>query len=165
MPMTLDSISDESSYNINDRQFYGQTYNIKVNAYVITEDDYRVEEIPYKRGATLPVMKTYKNKPEIEIDECDDDSGNVTLTIYYPEKTVHSIASFTIDTDIIIDEIKLENLYNNYEIFVNGEMHDRRTKLSLIDGDEIKIKANKQNKRNEAKMILFGKINIFSKNT
>ena len=34
----------------------------------------------------------------------------------------------------------------------------------MIDGDEIKIKANKQNKRAEAKMILLGKINIFSNN-
>ena len=164
MPMTLDGISDESSYNIDDRQFYGQTYNIKVNAYVITEDDYRVEEVPYKRGATLPVMRSYKNSPDIDIDECDDDSGNVILTIYYPEKLVHTVASFTIDTDIVIDNIELENLYNNYEIFVNGELHDRSTKLFMMDGDEIKIKASKQNKRNEAKMILSGKINIFSKN-
>ena len=164
MPMTLDGISDESSYKIDDRQYYAQTYNIKVNAYVITENDYRVEEVPYKRGATLPVMRSYSNSPEIEIDECDDNSGNAVLTINYPEKLVHTVATFTIDTDVVVDKIELENLYNNYEIFVNGELYDKSTKLSMIDGDEIKIKANKQNKRAEAKMILLGKINIFSNN-
>ena len=44
MPMVLDSISDKSDYNIDDRQFYSQSYDIKVMAYIITEDDYRIEE-------------------------------------------------------------------------------------------------------------------------
>jgi hypothetical protein len=165
MPMTLDGISDESSYNISDRQFYGQTYNIKVNAYIITESDYRVEETPYKLDAILPLMKlNYKNIPEVEIDEYDDNEGNVKLTIYYPEKSLHNVASFTIDTDIIIDRIELENLYNNYEIFINDVIHDNHNKISMMDGDEIKIKVCKQYKRGEAKMVLYGKINNFSKN-
>ena len=67
MPMTLESISDESSYNIDDRQFYGQTYQIKVMGYIITEDDYRVEEVPLKRGFLTPLMLNKKNGYEHEI--------------------------------------------------------------------------------------------------
>ena len=164
MPMTLEGISDESTYSIDDRQFYGQTYTIKVMGYIITEDDYRVEEVPYKRGATFPVMTFKRNAPEVEIDECDGNDGLVVLSVYYPEKGVNTVASFTIDTDVTINKIEVENLFNNYEIMVNGEPRSKTGKILLLDGDKVKIRANKQNKREEAKMILTGKINIFSDN-
>lgn len=164
MPMTLEGISDESSYSIDDRQFYGQTYNIKVMAYIITDKDYRVEESPYKYGATLPLMQLSKHTPEVEIDECDDESGDVVLTIYYPEKGVNTIAKFTMDTDVTFNNIEVENLYNNYEIIVNGEPRSKKGNILLLNGDEVKIKASKLNKREEAKLILSGKINIFSNN-
>ena len=164
MPMTLDGISDESSYNINDRQFYGQTYNIKVNAYVITEDDYRVEEVPYKHGATLPLLSMSRKTPDVEIEECDGTDDRAIITIYYPEKGTNMVAEFTMDTNMIVNKIDVENIYNNYEIMVNGEIRDKSNKIQLLDGDNVKIKVNKQNKREESKIVLFGKINIFSKN-
>ena len=45
IPMILNDISDESEYSIDNRQYYSQTYNITVKAYIITEDDYIIEEI------------------------------------------------------------------------------------------------------------------------
>ena len=39
IPMILNDISDESEYSIDNRQYYSQTYNITVKAYIITEDD------------------------------------------------------------------------------------------------------------------------------
>ena len=62
MPMTLDGVQDESNYQIDDRQFYGQSYNIKVMAYIITEEDYRVEQIPLKKKMfNGPIVKTKTN--------------------------------------------------------------------------------------------------------
>lgn len=164
MPMTLEGISDESSYSLDDRQFYGQTYNIKVMAYIITKDDYKVEECPYKRGTTFPIMKFKNYLPEVEINECDDDSGKVILTIDFPEKTINTTTSFVMDTNVTFTDIEIINLYNNYEIIVNGEPRDKKSNILLLDGDEVKIKANKQNKSEQGKMILTGKINIFSNN-
>ena len=46
IPMKLNDISDESEYSIDNRQFYSQSYNITVMGYIITEDDYIVEERP-----------------------------------------------------------------------------------------------------------------------
>ena len=165
MPMTLESVSDESNYSIDDRQFYGQTFNIKVMAYIITEDDYRVEQIPYKRGVTVPTMTVKKNMPEAYIEECEDDSGTVTLTVLYPKKCARTVASFTVDTDVTINNITVQNLFNNYEIFVNGEICDKTQDFPIFDGDNVVIKASKQLKTDEASMILNGKINIFSNNT
>lgn len=46
MSMTLDDISDESEYTINDRKYYSQTFKIKVRGYIIRKEDYSVERIP-----------------------------------------------------------------------------------------------------------------------
>ena len=46
MSMTLDDISDESEYTINDRKYYSQSYKIKVRGYIIRKEDYKVERIP-----------------------------------------------------------------------------------------------------------------------
>ena len=46
MSMTLEDISDNSEYDINDRRYYSQTYKIKVRGYIIRREDYKVERIP-----------------------------------------------------------------------------------------------------------------------
>jgi len=46
MPMTLDSISDESEYSIDDRKFYSQTYTIKLMGYIIRKEDFKVTHLP-----------------------------------------------------------------------------------------------------------------------
>lgn len=71
MPMTLENIADESQYNINDRQFYSQTYQIKVMAYIITENDFRVDEAPAKVGFNMGLPKLIRKKAEIEMDELE----------------------------------------------------------------------------------------------
>lgn len=46
MSMTLEDVSDESEYQIDDRKYYSQTYKIKVRGYIIRKEDYKVERIP-----------------------------------------------------------------------------------------------------------------------
>jgi len=46
MSMTLEDISDESEYTIDDRKYYSQSYKIKVRGYIIRREDYKVERIP-----------------------------------------------------------------------------------------------------------------------
>lgn len=45
MPMTLESVSDESEYTIDDYKYYAQTYDIKVKGYIIRREDMKVERI------------------------------------------------------------------------------------------------------------------------
>lgn len=157
MPMTLEGINDESQYNIDDRQFYSQTFNIKVMGYIITEDDYRVEQVPLKKSTTLPFLTLKKHIPEIDIDECTDENDDIKLTITFDTKTSAPYAKFDMDTNLKIKNIELENLYRNYKILINGELCDNITDVTLYDKDEITIKASKQIKNNEAKFIIIGK--------
>ena len=46
MSMSLEDISDNSEYTIDDRKYYSQTYKIKVKGYIIRKEDFKVERIP-----------------------------------------------------------------------------------------------------------------------
>ena len=46
MSMTLEEISDDSEYTIDDRKYYSQTYKVKVKGYIIRKEDYQVERLP-----------------------------------------------------------------------------------------------------------------------
>ena len=46
MSMTLEDVSDNSEYSIDDRKYYSQTYKVKVRGYIIRKEDYKVERIP-----------------------------------------------------------------------------------------------------------------------
>lgn len=157
MPMVLDSIGDESVYSIDDRQFYAQSYKIKTMAYIITEDDYKVEERPLKFGINIKGSYSGKKKADVEIEECDTESPYyfkpITLTIHFPECT--NTAEFTIDTDFNSESIDLTNILNNYSIFVNDEKIDLREKFVAKNGDVIKITI-KRRQIKDAVMIING---------
>lgn len=46
MSMTLEDVSDNSEYAIDDRKYYSQTYKIKVRGYIIRKEDFKIERIP-----------------------------------------------------------------------------------------------------------------------
>ena len=156
MPMTLEGIQDESNYQIDDRQFYGQSYNIKVMAYIITEDDYRVEEIPLKKKFNMGSIVKNKTKANVEIDEDKHE-----LVIAFPSGCKK--AKFTIDCDYESEIIETNNIqyskkidFNadtptdlityNYQIFINGdEITDK--KIIFKENDEIELKVKKINEK------------------
>lgn len=155
IPMILDSISDESSYQIDDRQFYCQTYQIKAEGYIIPEDFYKVEEIPLKVGFGFGNMP---NKSKLKADvEIEEEGNNVILTLIFQNGV--KIAKFTNDCDFYVptNDISLSNIYDNFKIYVNDEEIDiKATELYFKDGDNIKIKVNKIRENNFATMILNG---------
>lgn len=71
MSMTLEDVSDNSEYAIDDRKYYSQTYKIKVRGYIIRKEDYKVERIPSRfllpwrdSDATGIVHRRGKNRRE-----------------------------------------------------------------------------------------------------
>lgn len=46
MPMVLENVSDESDYQIDDRKYYAQSYQLKLLAFIINKSDYKVQKIP-----------------------------------------------------------------------------------------------------------------------
>lgn len=73
MPLTLEDISDQSEYTIDDRKYYSQTFKIKVKGYIIRREDYKVERIPsrlvmssHDSDATGIALRRGKNRREDE---------------------------------------------------------------------------------------------------
>lgn len=73
MPLTLEDVSDESEYAIDDRKYYSQTYKIKLKGYIIRREDYKVERIPsrfvmtsHDSDATGIINRRGKNRREDE---------------------------------------------------------------------------------------------------
>lgn len=73
MPLTLEDISDQSEYTIDDRKYYSQTFKIKLKGYIIRREDYKVERIPsrlvmssHDSDATGIINRRGKNRREDE---------------------------------------------------------------------------------------------------
>lgn len=131
MPMFLENISDESEYNINDRQFFSQSFTITVRGYIIKEDDYRVSENPAtalvcfegdtakRRKTTIdlteydpcdPPPSRYYNKPiSIDIDFCfcAPAKGKTPEFMIGEHFTLSGMDELTDDNNLIEDKIRL----------------------------------------------------------
>lgn len=157
IPMIIENISDESSYSLDDRQFYGQTYIIKAMGYIITKDDYRIEEHPLKYGLNVPQMPILKNAIGVDIEEYEDCEA-IKYKCYMPKKSNKSTISFTNDTKCKISDIKKNNVRDNYRIFINGEVIEKQ----LINGvilnadDEIKINFTRLNPKKDSTFNIVG---------
>lgn len=160
MPMTLESISDESEYRIDDRQFFSQSYKIRVMAYIITENDFKIEELPLR--SSISFINDKNNKPIAEISEAPlinngkedfDYYKSISLSIKYP--VCSDICKFVIDTDMKITDIEYDNVKNNIQLYINDE-EIFTLKTIFRNGDEIKIKINRYYKEKESSLTLFG---------
>lgn len=160
IPMILNDISDESEYSIDNRQYYSQTYNITVKAYIITEDDYIIEERPevkllgYEGDRT-----TYADIEEFPI--CDNEEENyafipINITVCFD--ACRTSYKFIIDTDfqaknIILDNVKSFKVYvndkemaidENFKVRENDEIHFKKViKYRSFDESKIKIEGFK----------------------
>lgn len=160
MPMTLEGINDESEYKIDDRQFYSQSINIKVLGFLLSEDDFRIEEAPIKFSTNIDGFKKKNKKPEAEIEECDSENPfyykPIILTLTYPVCKTNK-CDFTIDTDFVCTDIELkDNLTNTFKILVNGEEMDKTLPFSFKENDEISVIIKKRLLDKNSVLILKG---------
>ena len=129
MPMTLEGISDRSSYEIEDRQFYSQVFNIKVMAYIIKEDDFRVTERPIKRGVKFSGGILKKKTAKIEVEEyanpCNKPKEEIKdyykpifVTMRFPQCVKET--EFELDIDFVLSDVHTENV-RRYTIYADDE--------------------------------------------
>lgn len=120
MPMKLLNISDESEYTLNDRRFYSQSYQIKVMSYIITDEDFKVEEKPALKIITN--LENSSNTVEIEEMPCipynpyEYKKLKLIINIGNCDKKI----DFKIDTNFRITDIQLENI-RWFEAKINGQ--------------------------------------------
>ena len=167
MPMTLENVSDESEYSLDDRKYYSQSYQIKIKAYIINEDDFKVTKLP-SRVIVRMLGISEKKKPKIESieedyinDECDiryeDDpyyNKKITLNVYYD--MCNECAEFISDFDMVIRKIETTNVYD-FIICLNDEIQDLENgDIRIYNGDNVKISASKNVYDEDAKVTLIG---------
>lgn len=155
IPMVIEEVNDETSYSIDERKFFLQSIGIKVMAYIINKDDFKVENKP-KRIMTFMEGDTKRPSPSVDIDEYEDNSleyRSIDLTIGLEE--YHDKVEFDIDTDMNITSIVKSNI-RNMRIFVNDTPYYTDKGFKLKDGDNVKIKVNKFDTSDKAKIIFKG---------
>lgn len=163
MPMTLDGISDKSSYELNDRQFYSQSYTIKVMAYIIREDDFRMSEIPLKRGAKFIGGFGKKKTAEIEVEEYANPCNEPDKKERYYYKPVNVIATFpycvrrtefSLDEDFVLEDVVFDNV-RRFSIKVDDKEVSWKN-LRINEGSTIYLEIVRLNSGKPATLTLEG---------
>lgn len=134
MPITLDDVSDESEYELEERKILIQMFTFNVLGYIINEDDLKIEEMPVRmlggfeieQGYQYPKSNTYGNLL-FEFLINSDDFLDIKMKDYY---TITGITS--------------ENV-NEYEIKVNNSVVDGSFEINKFDRLHIKIKKTDEN--------------------
>ncbi len=143
MPMTLENISDESQYSIDNRQYYSQSYDIKVKAYIIKEDDLIVEERPEMRFLGFEgdaVKHTYAEIDDLPCNyykESDFDYIPVLLSIHFD--VCDSKYEFKMDSNFHAKNIILDNV-RFFKTYVNDVEVKLDENFVIKPNDMVKIK-------------------------
>ena len=141
LPVTLEDINDNTEYTISERKFYNQTVTVKVMAYIISEDDFKIEKKP-KRIKLFMQGDVRRPKPEINIDEFFNDKiGHTEIELTIDFQSFHTKTNFDIDTDFIVERTELYNV-RNYRLSVNDTPYYTDKGFTLKNGDNIKIFIN-----------------------
>lgn len=109
MPMVLETVSDESEYNAEDRQFFSQSFDIKVKGYIISDKDFDVEEKPIF-GKVRFGEGGERQHGRVTIDECERpqyDKEPLVLTMTFDR--CNRNVSFTMDCDMVVNDVELVN--------------------------------------------------------
>jgi hypothetical protein len=144
IPMKLNDISDKSEYSIDNRQFYSQSYNITVMAYIMPEDSFIVEERPDMRF--IGFEGDYNGRAYAEVEDLPCNYTKESKYAFVPMKvTIHfepcdDKYKFAIDCDFQAKEITLNNI-RDFKIFVNDKETVLDKNFRVKTGDEIAIKS------------------------
>lgn len=164
MSIKLNNINDESEYNVDDRQYFSQTYDILLRGYIIRDEDFDIEIKPI---VSLHCIggDIQKRIPQVEIEDLEimnscplEKDGRyynqpIRITINF-DRTADDYVEFMIDCDIMIDKIKTENVRTcivkvndeivildncSYELKENDKVSVKIKKVSYIKGAAIYI--------------------------
>ena len=167
LPMKLENISDESEYSMDDRQYFSQSFEIRVMAYIINEEDLVVVECPIVKLLGCMDAGDRRNSAYVEIEELDPcydpdiDSPYyyqpVTLNAYF--KDCENSVDFKLDRNFVCVEIETENIIS-YKLRVNDtdiETASGETEFRINNGDQVQLfKVVRRNRREEGRISFKG---------
>ena len=70
MPMVIENITDESEYSIDDRKYYAQSYQIKLMAYIIRKEDFKVTKIPSRYSVRIYHSENLDKQKPKRFNDC-----------------------------------------------------------------------------------------------
>jgi hypothetical protein len=170
MPLSLESVSDESEYSLDDRKYYSQTYKIILKAYIIKEEDFTITHLPSRiivKTLGEKIKTKEKNKDIITVEENDyfnDDCGlrDEGEPLYYRLVTIninidlcHKETVFTMDGNVVIKKIETDNIYD-FELYLNNEKQNLENDIQIYHEDEVKIIIEKKKMYEDSKLIITG---------
>lgn len=155
IPMVIDDISDETSYSIDERKIFVQTFTIKVMAYIINKEDMTIDRVP-KRIKLFMEGDAIKKCPTVDIDEYyAENMVNKSLTVTINFKEYHDKVEFTMDTDMNVTNMKTDNIRNT-RISVNGTPYYTEKGFKLKEGDNVKVKIRQLDVTQPSSIIMEG---------
>lgn len=156
MPLILDDIGDKSEYNLENRKFFHQQYNINCLGYIIQEEDFKVERLPHKMRVRFD--ENERNLPLVTVrNPNDNDTEAIDINIKFKEYVKDKV-SIRVDEDVLIYGCKTHNVDN---FTITRFKHD--TRLIPKDGftlrkhDKITIKIDRLHQGDKAIIKLIGK--------
>lgn len=165
MPMKLEDTSDESEYGVDDRKYYAQTYKITLLAYLIDPEGFKITHLP-SRFRIMTAVQSNKSKKPVKVkieewnpaDECPPENEtpfenqNVNIIVEFP--SCHKTVDFTIDMNLTIDEIELNNI-NDFVFYINKELQDFESdKTFLLNEDQVHIEIERDDPFKDSSIII-----------
>ncbi len=158
MPMLFEDASDESEYSISDRQFYSQTFTIKLQGYIIRPEDLRVEETPavgirLMGDTELQRKKMVSLAPDIGCPVPEDNKYYEVLTIDFDTCMDERINFNTRNNNLFLYDYKFDDNISYFAISIDdgdwvkfSKPKPEDLQLELPENTDIKIRIKKFNR-------------------
>ena len=158
--MVLDGISDESQYNIDDRQFYSQSCEILLRSYIIQESDFVVQEVPVLKFLGFEGEDSKKSYAEIEELPCQEPEN----PYYYKPLLVRvSLApcderiKFIMDCNFTVEKVEISENILSYRFRVNDEITELKEGLLIKENSEVKFSKIRRKKQDQCvEFVIYG---------
>lgn len=155
LPMTLSGVNDNTSYTIEDRKFFVQTVAIKVMAYIIHPEDFKVSKYSNQPRLYFEKGERFSKKPVVEVEEIDEGVSNKKLILIVTFKPYTNKVEFIIDSDIDFEDVVYTNI-RNIRFFVNDNLCYPNRGVKVKNGDNIKIKIFQTDSSQASELKLIG---------
>ena len=144
MAMKLNDISDKSEYSIDNRQFYAQSYNITVMAYIMPEDSFSVVERPEMRFIGFEGDMQGRSYAEVEDLPCNYEEESpyayVPMSITIHLEACDTKYEFTMDGDFNAESVEYKNV-RSFKVSINDVDKLVDSDFRLTAGDVVKVKS------------------------
>jgi len=140
MPITLDDITDDSEYDLEERKILVQTFTFNVLGYIINEDDLKIEEIPVRMLGGFEIDQEKNTTPT-------DNYGNLLFDFLINSDDILNIK---IKDYYTITGVTTENI-DNYILKINNNVVSLPFDINKFD--KLHIKIEKTNEKVKSKII------------